>query len=74
MGVHTNMCVLHRTFAIKRMTRLGVNCVLVRDLTDSMYNPKAKPYVGHDGGTALIIGHIETHWCPTILRRDLRDR
>jgi nicotinamidase-related amidase len=71
MGVHTNMCVLHRTFAIKRMTRLGVKCLLVRDMTDSMYNPKRSPQVSHDEGTNLIIGHIETHWCPTILSKDL---
>ena len=43
MGVHTNMCVLNRGFAIKRMTRLGMRCVLVRDLTDTMYDPKARP-------------------------------
>ena len=39
MGVHANMCVLNRTFAIKRMTSLGIRCILVRDLTDAMYNP-----------------------------------
>ena len=45
MGVHTNMCVLNRTFAIEQMTRWGVRCVLVRDLTDAMYNPKKRPHV-----------------------------
>src|SRR5437764_11797924 len=39
MGVHTNMCVLNRAFAIKKMTALGFHCILVRDLTDAMYNP-----------------------------------
>jgi hypothetical protein len=34
-GVHTNMCVLHRSFAIKQMTRWGVDCALVRDCTDA---------------------------------------
>ena len=38
-GVHVNMCVLNRPFGIKQMARWGVDCVLVRDLTDSMYNP-----------------------------------
>jgi nicotinamidase-related amidase len=65
MGVHTNMCVLHRTFAIKPMTRLGIRCVLVRDLTDAMYNPKMKPFVSHEEGTARIIEYIEQYWCPT---------
>ena len=45
MGVHTNMCVLNRTFAIKQMVKWGKNVLLVRDLTDAMYNPKMKPMV-----------------------------
>ncbi|MER3485468.1 MAG: hypothetical protein C4345_05325 [Chloroflexota bacterium] len=71
LGVHTNMCVLNRSFGIKQMTRWGVHCVLVRDLTDAMYNPQMPPYVSHDEGTALVIEHIEKYWCPTILSQDL---
>ena len=71
MGVHTNMCVLNRTFAIKQMTKWGVHCVLVRDLTDSMYNPKDRPFVPHDRGTELVIQHIEKYWAPTVLSSDL---
>jgi nicotinamidase-related amidase len=71
MGVHTNMCVLNRTFAIKQMTRWGVRCVLIRDLTDTMYNPKRAPFVSHDEGTELVVGHIEKYWCPTVLSTDL---
>jgi nicotinamidase-related amidase len=71
MGVHTNMCVLGRSFAIKQMTRWGIRCVLVRDLTDSMYNPKKAPYVSHAEGTELVIQHIEKYWCPSILSSGL---
>jgi nicotinamidase-related amidase len=71
MGVHTNMCVLNRSFAIKQMTRWGIRCVLVRDLTDAMYNPSRAPYVSHDRGTELVVDHIERYWCPSILSRDL---
>ncbi len=71
MGVHTNMCVLHRTFAIKQLRRWGVPCFLVRDLTDAMYNPKSKPMVSHDAGTQLVIEFIEENWCPTVLSQDL---
>lgn len=71
MGVHTNMCVLNRTFAIKQMTKWGVRCVLVRDLTDAMYNPKQRPFVAHDEGTARVIRHIEKYWCPSVLSADL---
>jgi nicotinamidase-related amidase len=71
MGVHTNMCVLNRSFAIKQMTKLGMRCVLVRDLTDAMYDPKAKPFVTHDQGTQLVIEHIEKYWCPSALSTDI---
>jgi nicotinamidase-related amidase len=71
MGVHTNMCVLNRTFAIKQMTRWGIKCVLVRDLTDAMYSPKKKPFVSHDKGTELVVEHIEKYWCPTVLSAEL---
>ena len=66
MGVHTNMCVLNRTFAIKAMLRRGMNIALVRDLTDAMYNPERPPYVGHDEGTRLIVEYIEKFYCPTV--------
>jgi nicotinamidase-related amidase len=71
MGVHTNMCVLGRSFAIRQMTRWGVQCVLVRDLTDTMYNPRMRPFVSHDEGTALVVEHIERHWCPTALSEEI---
>lgn len=71
MGVHTNMCVLGRSFAIKQMVKWGFNAVLVRDLTDAMYNPFKPPYVSHEEGTRLIIEYIEKFWCPTILSGDL---
>jgi nicotinamidase-related amidase len=66
MGVHTNMCVLNRSFAIKQMVKWDVRTFLVRDLTDAMYNPKMKPQVAHARGTELVVEHIERHWCPTV--------
>lgn len=71
MGVHANMCVLNRSFAIRRMTRLGMNCVLVRDLTDAMYNPERPPFVSHRRGTELVIEHIEKYWCPSATGEDI---
>lgn len=71
MGVHTNMCILNRSFAIRQMTKWGVPAVLVRDLTDSMYDPRDRPHVPHDEGTELVIRHIEQYWAPTVLSRDL---
>ena len=66
MGVHTNMCICNRSFGIKQMTRWGIRCILVRDLTDAMFNPKMKPFVSHEEGTELVIRHIEKYWCPSI--------
>lgn len=66
VGVHTNMCVLGRPFGLRRMATAGMNTVLVRDLTDTMYDPRAWPFVSHFTGTDLIIDHIERHVCPTI--------
>jgi nicotinamidase-related amidase len=66
MGVHTNMCVLNRSFGIKRMINWGVSIALVRDLTDTMYNPARPPYVSHDEGTQLVVSYIEKFWCPTV--------
>lgn len=66
MGVHTNMCVLGRPFSIRQMVYQGQNVVLMRDMTDAMYNPRQPPYVNHFTGVDLVVGHIEKHWCPTI--------
>jgi nicotinamidase-related amidase len=71
MGVHTNMCILNRSFAIKQMVRWGMPVALVRDLTDSLYNPARPPYVSHDWGTALVVDYIEKFWCPTIASTNL---
>jgi putative membrane-bound dehydrogenase-like protein len=66
MGVHANMCVLGRSFAIRQMVLLGKNVVLVRDMTDTMYNSRTRPNVNHFRGTDLVVEHIERYWCPTI--------
>ena len=70
MGVHTNMCVLGRPFSIRQMVQQGQNVVLMRDMTDTMYNPKMDPFVSHFTGTDLVIEHIEKYWCPTVLSTD----
>jgi nicotinamidase-related amidase len=71
LGVHTNMCILNRSFGIRQMVGWGVRCVLVRDLTDAMYNPARPPHVPHERGTELVVEYIERHWCPSIHSRDL---
>jgi nicotinamidase-related amidase len=66
MGVHANMCILNRSFGVRQLSKWGLRCVLVRDLTDAMYNPASKPFVSHAAGTELVIKHIEKYWAPTI--------
>jgi nicotinamidase-related amidase len=65
-GVHTNMCVLGRPFGLRQLVRNGIAAVLVRDLTDCMYNPARWPYVDHFTGNDLVISHIERFVAPTI--------
>lgn len=70
MGVHTNMCVLGRPFSIRQLVYQGQNVLLMRDMTDTMYNSRMAPLVHHCSGTDLVIEHIEKNWCPTITSVD----
>ena len=71
MGVHTNMCVMNRSFGLRNMVRLGFNVVLMRDLTDTMYSPEGKPYVSHFTGNELMFEYIEKYICPTVISSDI---
>ena len=73
MGVHTNMCVLGRPFSIRQMVYQGMNVALMRDLTDTMYNPAQAPFVSHFTGTDLVVQHIERFWCPSLTSGDFLD-
>lgn len=66
VGVHTNMCVLGRPFGLRQMERVGKDVVLMRDMTDIMYEPNSWPYVSHFTGIDLVIEHIERFVCPTV--------
>jgi lysophospholipase L1-like esterase/nicotinamidase-related amidase len=66
MGVHLNMCVSGRPFGLRQMAKNGKHVVLMRDLTDTMYNPARWPFVSHTRGTELFVAHVEKRICPTI--------
>jgi len=70
-GVHLNMCVLGRPFAIRQSVKLGKNVALMLDMTDTMYNPERPPGVSHFEGTDLVIEHVERYWCPSFTSTDL---
>jgi nicotinamidase-related amidase len=66
LGVHLNMCVLGRPFGLRQMAKNGRDVVLMRDMTDTMYNPARSPHVSHFAGTGLMVEHVEKYVCPTI--------
>jgi nicotinamidase-related amidase len=70
-GVHLNMCVLGRPFAIRQMVYLGMDVALLRDMTDTMYNPERPPGVDHFTGTDLVVEHVEKYWCPSFPSTDI---
>jgi nicotinamidase-related amidase len=71
LGVHLNMCVLGRPFAIRQMVQQGRSVALMRDMTDTMYCSKMRPRVNHFVGTDLVVEHIEKYWCPSFTSADL---
>jgi hypothetical protein len=62
MGVHTNICVLGRSYGIRQLVYSGKRPVLCRDLTDSFHRDPR----GHFWGTEQIVAYIEGRWCPTV--------
>jgi len=71
LGVHLNMCVLGRPFGIRQMVQQGKNVALMRDMTDTMYNPEMAPQVSHEKGTQLVVEHVEKYWCPSFASTDI---
>ncbi|MDR0541866.1 MAG: isochorismatase family protein [Dysgonamonadaceae bacterium] len=74
VGVHTNMCVIGRPFGLRAMKALGMNVVLMRDMTDLMYNHAMPPYVDHFSGLDLMVEYIEKYVCPSVVSSDFTGR
>ena len=70
LGVHTNMCVIGRSFGLRNMSRFGMNVVLMRDMTDTMYDSASWPFVSHFTGNSLMHEYIEKYVCPTMVSTD----
>jgi nicotinamidase-related amidase len=67
-GVHTDACILGRPFGLRNLNRLGLNAVLMRDMTDSLYNYyKLSHYAGND----KVFEFIERRVAPTVLSTDI---
>jgi type 1 glutamine amidotransferase len=65
------MCVCGRPFGLRQLSNNGRKVILLRDLTDTMYNPAKPPMVSHYRGTELMIAHIEQRICPTALSSEV---
>jgi type 1 glutamine amidotransferase len=71
MGVHANICVLRRPFAVRQLLAQGLNVVVMRDMTDSMHDSGSPPLgLDHFRATERVVEHIEKYWCPTITSQD----
>lgn len=69
MGVHENMCMMDRPFAIETMTRFGfqkADMAVVTELVDVMYTPLDPPYVNHATALKLQTEYIEKFWATSM--------
>jgi hypothetical protein len=74
-GVHENMCIMGRPFAIEQAYAWGIfeHIAVVRELVDVMYTPADPPYVPHAEGVALQTGYIERFWGQSVSMYDWID-
>lgn len=70
-GVHTNLCILNRSFGLRALVSRGFEAVLVADLTDAMYDPAQPPYASHEEGTALVVRYVEAFIAPITTAADI---
>ncbi len=71
MGVHANMCILRRPFAVRQLLAQGMTVTVMRDMTDSVHDSASPPAgLDHFRATERVIEHIEKYWCPTITSQD----
>eukprot|EP01047_Picozoa_sp_COSAG01_P025037 COSAG01_NODE_1566_length_9890_cov_4.685323_7_plen_160_part_00 len=78
-GVATNMCVMERAWGMHNAARMGLEPIILRELTETAYSPYDSPYVSKEESTKLMVGFIEKwvsgsasmfdltlHWQPEI--------
>lgn len=61
-GIATNMCMFNRGMGMKTMTRYGLECVVVRDLTAAIHGKPFDPALSSADVTAKSVAVIE-QWC-----------
>ncbi len=70
MGVHENMCIMNRAFAIVKSVSWGLNVAVIREATDTMYEPMKPPYVDHETSVIMMTEYIEKFWANSISAYD----
>jgi len=73
VGTHANTTLIDRNYGMRQMTEWGMDCILVRDLTDIMYDPAGAPDVPHDVALQMVIEHLEKHLVTTITSQELTE-
>ena len=59
------------TYGMREMTGWGMDCVLVRDLTDILFAPGAPPQMPHETALQMVVEHLEKHLVSTITSGEL---
>jgi hypothetical protein len=65
-GVHLNVRVMSRPYGIRCLAYQGFSVILIRDLTDCLYDPRNRQSMSHENANRLMVEHIETYWCPSV--------
>ena len=73
VGTHANTTLVDRNYGMRQMTEWGMDCVLVRDLTDVMYDPDSDPNMPHDVALQKVIEHLEKHLVVTVTSQELAE-
>lgn len=61
VGVHTNFCILTRSFGMKNLLKAGITPILLRDLTDGMIPREQPPFKDHFSGLEDVFDFIESY-------------
>jgi len=66
LGVHTQVCLLHKSVGMMNMKRAGFDCILARDLTDAHPDYDPAKGVTPDDLTARTVAHFERYLCSSV--------
>ena len=65
-GIHTNMCVIGRKAGMRALTRAGVRCAIIRDMTEAFHGLPYDPELTPQQVTAEVVEYIERYIGPSI--------